>query len=420
MLRILSIFLTLLLLLSFSACSTLLNVDDRQDVIIMNYASSSLPVIITEKDKKRVLSVPAEISLLNDGTDVVISSHPCVVPPFSKKVEKKFDYLTLGNLVLGVFAPVGFAIDASTGAMWENENLIVLPNGILKPNCLDANSTPPELRIIQDNSKTHFTDGLNPQQNFDKRDLQQKHGVMITYFGGRADVSSSVTDDSGNKQVIANGNEQHQGYQISFNNPTKQSTFYYAFIPHIVQHNITISDFRENLPTVAVQGKATVPYVVTDFYSGQEVDPLDPNRYTIKLDAGGIDLTGGSSWTVACPQDFRCLLDLGVAAGITLAEYQHIDLHLGRDRVEENRFRALHAYHGSINGYLIFPDWNNLFVEFGYMMMRYPQIDIPKKVEFKNTAKYNEDKNIFERERVFVDRVELDIATFSFSIGVLF
>jgi hypothetical protein len=187
-----------------------------------------------------------------------------------------------------------------------------------------------------------------------------------------------------------------------------------------MQHNVTIADFREAIPTVAVEGKQTLPFVVTDFYTGQEVDPLDPNRYTIRLDAGGVDLIGGSSYTFRGHFGSRFLLNVGAAVGVTLAEFQHIDLQLGRDRVEENRWRGLHAYQGSLNGYLLFPDTGNFFMEFGYFYMHYPEVDLPKKVEFKNTTRYNETKQIFERERVFVESVELNIHTFSLSLGVLF
>ena len=51
----------------------------------------------------------------------------------------------------------------------------------------------------------------------------------------------------------------------------------------------------------------------------------------------------------------RCLMQLGLAAGVTLAEYQHVDLQLGRDRLRESRFQALNAYQGIVSGYFLFP-----------------------------------------------------------------
>lgn len=416
--------LIVLLLLFFSGCATLIKNDGKQDVDVTTEDGERILVVVDENGKKRVVEVPSELSLKSENTHATFSNHPCFEPAFNKKPEKKFDYITLLDIPLGV---IGFAVDAWTEQMWEYEEPVVLPAGIFNPGCDEANEslraaygygqTPPRELPVKNFSLDAAPRTFTPEEY---SELKRLSGLLITRYGGEADVTSSITDESGRKRVIANGSERHEGYEIAFHNPVRRDRLYYSFVPRFMQHRVTIADFRESIPTVNVEGKTTIPYVVTDFYTGQAVDPLDPNRYTIRLDAGGVDLIGGSSMSFDYDFGSRFLLNIGVSAGVTLAEYRHMDLKLGRDRVEEDRFQGLNAYHGAVNGYLVFPDAGNFFVEFGYLYMHYPELDLPKKVEFKNTMRYNETKQIFERERVFVDSVELDISTFSLSLGVLF
>lgn len=421
MAKLFSLLLLLMLALVSGGCSTLLQSDGHQDVDITTTNGESMPVLLYENGKKRVVTVPAEISILRENTYATFVNHPCYDPPFAQRAEKEFDYLSLLNFSMGGFGLIGFSIDASTDMMWQYEEPVTLPAGTLNPDCNASNGTPAHRQ-----GKSPFQNGDLPVEkspvftDFEMEDILHRSGIILSRFGGEATVSSSVTEASGKKRVIANGHEAHEGYQLAFRNPARQKALYYSFVPRIMQHRITVADFRESIPATAVEGKTTIPYTVTNFYTGQTVDPLDPNRYTIRLDAGGLDLIGGSSFTYHGKDAGRYILNLGISAGVTLIEYQHLDLHLGHDRAETNRFIGLHAYQGSINGYLIFPDWENFFVEFGYLYLHYPDIDLPKKVEFKNTTRYNTDKQIYERERVFVDSVELEIATFSFSLGVLF
>lgn len=377
-----------------------------------------MPVILIEEGKSRVVTVPAVIPMKNFDTDPIFHNYPCYEPAFIKRPKIEFNFVALWDLL---FYPI-FLIDYLSGQVYEYEDPTVLPAARLNPDCNETNEShrvtyheapiviPPAAAIEID--PTFLPNELET--------LQEKMGIMVTAYGGLANVSSSIKDDAGNKRIIASGEQQHRGYQIAFRNPTAQKTLYYAFIPRIMQHTITIADFRETIPTVSVAGKQTIPFVVTDFNTGLEVDPLDPNRYTIRLDSGGVDLIGGSSFSFYDDWGERFILNLGVSGGITLTEYQRIDLELGRDRAKEERFRFFNAYQGAINGYLVFPDMDNVFVEFGYTYMHYPSVGLPNKVEFKNTMRYNEQKQIFERERVFVDDVELEISTFSLSMGVLF
>jgi len=419
--KIISFLFTLFALFFFSGCATLLNNDGRQDVDVMVEDGREIPVIVIQKGAKRLEIIPAELSLKSENNEAVITNHPCFEPAFTQRLEKEFNKLAL----LDLFFYPSFIIDFLTEEMWSYEEPVVVPAGIYNPGCPEVYKKELALYGIKpDSDDEGLRQAIAPTNasffpNY-LEDLKPLSGLMITRYGGHADVTSSITDESGQKRVIANGFEHHDGYQIAFRNPTRQEHLYYAFVPRLMQHNITIADFREAIPTIAVEGKTRIDPIITDFYTGETVDPLDPNRYTIRLDAGGVDLIAGSGWDFNCDFGSRCALNLGLSAGVTLAEYQHIDLELGRDRAREDRWRTLNAYQGGINGYLIFPDMGNFFVEFGYMYMHYPEVDLPKKVEFKNTTRYNETKQIFERERVFVNKVELEISTFSFSMGVLF
>ena len=410
------VFLTFLSLLS-GGCATLSNLDGLQDLNVTTENGLSMPVILVEDGESRIVTVPATIPMKSVNARPIFHNHPCYTPAFSKRPEEKFNFVSLLDLL---FYPT-FLIDGISGQINEYEDPTILPGGVPNPDCnetigaslarnhSEADDIVPSILEVD----PIFTPG-------ETEAFQKMMGIMITAYSGLANVSSSIKDETGNRHVIASGKQEHHGYQIAFHNPTGQKTLYYTFVPRIMEHTITIADFRETIPTVSVEGKQTLPYIVTDFNTGEEVDPLDPNRYTIRLDSGGVDLMGGSSFSFYGDWGERFILNLGISAGITLAEYQRVDLELGRDRVKEERFRIFNAYQGGINGYLIFPDMDNVFAAFGYTYMHYPSIGLPKKVEFKNTMRYNEDKQIFERERVFVDDVELEISTFSLSIGVLF
>ena len=252
--------------------------------------------------------------------------------------------------------------------------------------------------------------------------LVQKSGVILSRYGGDASIASSVRDEYGHENVIASGLQSQKGYGLSFENPIKENLLFYDVVPRYMHHDITIRDFRATIPTYTIPNKERIPFVVTNFESGKVMNPEDPNRYDIGIETLDLDLiVGGGVYEVYdCGFMGPCVGYIGVSAGVSLLGYQELNVRLGSDTVVNSAVKFLPSKQWALNSYFVLEEYGPMIFRFGYLNHMYDKITLPKAVEFRNSIAFNASKQIFERERIFVDSVELDISSYSFSIGVLF
>jgi len=244
-------------------------------------------------------------------------------------------------------------------------------------------------------------------------------GLSVSTLSGTASVRSFVNRNDGTTDEIAKGSENYSGYEIAFQRPAAQWGFYYALTPRYLFQRISIADFREELPEVKTPASTNLPAVVTDFETGIGLDPLDPNTYDIQLASMGL------KGEIAYKFPWRCFLWNGcqllgeINIGATIAENVSLKVDFGRNTVEETQWQFFQSYSLSgVFGILIPNGHSYLGIASNYL--KYPRIQLPKKLEFRDRSLFNKEKQIFERERLFLDRVQLDISSVQIVYAYLF
>lgn len=245
--------------------------------------------------------------------------------------------------------------------------------------------------------------------------LYQLGGAEVSYLQGHATVHSYIERGDGSREEIANGSKEYKGYEIKANRPSINKGFYHGFSPRYLFQSITIADFRKEIPLSETPGGEDIPVVVTDFDTGYPVDPEDPNRYEIRLSSWGIIWEGQVKGVSSCKLfSLSSICYSETLIGINLLENMTMEVELGKDSAKESKWINLSAFTIGFLGGVHVSDISSYF-ELGFHYLEYPSLKLPKKVEFRDKVRYNSDKQVFERERVFLDEVSLDILTLKLS-----
>ena len=250
-------------------------------------------------------------------------------------------------------------------------------------------------------------------------------GLFVDYLGGlelkqesgSAEVHSFVTDSYGTKEEIANGNTEYLTQSFAFKAPQELggNRFHWTIYPQTIQSSLIIKDFMWDLELSNKQGTTSIPVVVTDFETGEVVDPQSPNTYRIDLSSTGFIGEAGYHLRID-PIHFSNIwdrIDLSLALGTSIIEQRTVNLDLGTKSRKETKWEGLKYYVARLDaGFSIGRSY--LGVEFN--LLHYPRLDLPKDVEFRGPASYNKEKEVSERKRIFIDHVEFT----SSSAGLVF
>ena len=165
-------------------------------------------------------------------------------------------------------------------------------------------------------------------------------------------------------------------------------------------------------------GSQTIPAIVTDYETGLVVDPEDPNTYNIRMTSWGIVAAGQYNWVKDC-RHRDCTLFGEIALGVGLYENMTVEVEMGNrtERASNWEWAQSHSLSGSVG--MLLPAWNSA-LQLAFSYVRYPNLQLPDNVEFRDRVTYNEEKNVLERKRVFVDEVELEITNVQFSYTYFF
>lgn len=240
-------------------------------------------------------------------------------------------------------------------------------------------------------------------------------GVNLKLEGGAATVSSSVTDVNGEKREIAKGENAYSSISLAFKSPYVASPrgFGYTIYPQIIASSIVIADFRESIPKNDVEGTETIPVEVTDYETGQLVDPEDPNTYQIDIQSLG--LVGEINYTFNPRNNLQWFFLLGV--GTSLLEYQTVNVQLGSSDESTEKWEGFRYYTVKAHsGFAI----HHIYFGMGLDYLHYPNLSIPENIEFRDEVVYNAEKQIYERGRVFVGNVDFDVYKIVFNFNYPF
>ena len=241
-------------------------------------------------------------------------------------------------------------------------------------------------------------------------------GVCISVFSGKTEIKSSV-DAGGGKEEVANGSNKYTGYAVTFEN-NRQNGFSWLIYPRFMNQRISITDFREEVRYIDAPDTQNIDYIVTDFETGYQVDPLDVNRYQININSAGFILKGMFQWN---SEELFSAVKLFVNghAGVGLAEVFDTEIELGQDISTGEKWYFGGSMDTGLSCGLMINSINTL-IELKGGLAVYPRIELPEKAEFKYKYEYNADKNIYERKRLFLDEVELYMNTVCVSLTYFF
>ncbi|MCP4752090.1 MAG: hypothetical protein GY866_14435 [Proteobacteria bacterium] len=241
-------------------------------------------------------------------------------------------------------------------------------------------------------------------------------GIQLTSRWGVANVRSYLDRPNGERYEVANGRQQYGGYELSLSRPYSSQGISYSLKPRILKQSIVIADFRQSIPQSEVPGTTNIPVVVTEYETGLVVDPEDPNRYNIDLSALGVALEVKYNW-VEAGNDATIFAE--VVLGLSLFEYMTMEVGLGSGSEKQETMEFMHSYSIGVSGGKLAPKFHSAY-GFGFFYLRYPRLDLSTPVEFRDAVRYNSDKQVFERGRVFLDEVEFDIFILQFSYTFMF
>ncbi len=242
-------------------------------------------------------------------------------------------------------------------------------------------------------------------------------GIQFKVLSGIATVESSVKIENENT-TIANGKSQYRGYQISFQRPELKRGFSYSFFPNSMQQTIKIADFRESVESIESKDSLNIPVDVTDFETGLPVDPDDPNTYNIGLTSWGIMAEGRYGY-YGYFKNFNLGYFGDISLGAAVAEQIAMEVEIGDNTVKETEWYFAPSASLSVTVGLLAPKINSAF-RLSLNKTYYPSLRLPEDVEFRGPVLYNEEKDVLERKRIFINEVALDITNIQFAYTYVF
>ena len=244
--------------------------------------------------------------------------------------------------------------------------------------------------------------------------LDSWDAVRIEIHSGSTDVTSSITRETGARDVIANGEAAYSGFSIVFEKPHLQNGWQWSLFPKAYSKQVEISDFREEIPLVDVPNTDNIPFVVSDLNAESTVDPLDPNTYNITIRSIGLSGRVAYNFNKARVLNGRFLSKIlpvtfvvvSISAGIDLAGFKQSEVLLGSDSSKEDSFVFANSYMLGLAAIYQFPKYNSV-ITLEYRRSQDREYRLAGEMEFRDDIAFDAENNIFYRERVFLNEIEM-------------
>lgn len=241
-------------------------------------------------------------------------------------------------------------------------------------------------------------------------------GVRATVIQGIAEVSSSVTEESGEKTVVASGDATNTGYRISLYSVPKSTGFFIYPTFDWMEQRIDIADFQEAVPIVDVAGEDEIAGVFTDPGTQQSIDITDPNSYQLNLRSTALGQRMGLDFVLAVPRvEFFTTFE----GGVGILERRRADVRLGALRQVGSQWIWLGSYVAAGRAGFTIPRWHFSVSGTGEYRL-YPEFAYPNPVEFRGQSRFKPEKNIYEQPRSFVGAAKLETLDLTLSLSYVF
>lgn len=244
--------------------------------------------------------------------------------------------------------------------------------------------------------------------------------AKLSRFYGSGTATSTVVDAWGQEQVVASG-------RAGFSQTTfeifdlKPEGWGYGFMPSYAYRRLAVADFARDLPFVEVAGSENIPVVVTDPNSRQKIDlSAYTNAYSVVSQATAmlVGVTYNSTGGLA-PNYKGNMAAFDVGLWLGMVEYLSNELHYQSHRAKKNYWDFANEIRLDANYFFVMPSINSAIgVHAQYSHL--PKLRLPRSVEFRGPPSYRADKQVYERQRVFVDQVKVEARSWGLSYSYLF
>ena len=274
--------------------------------------------------------------------------------------------------------------------------------------------TPPSVR-----DRFHIIRSLSPDAT--SKDpvlnaLKALGGVEVSLLLGITEVSSKGVNDDGDAYEVASGGAKQSGYRIAFYGAPTQTGFFVSPTGGFLSQDISISDFRRDMPSTDIAGRDELDVLCSDPDTGDTIDCHAPNTYNLQMRSAyggartGYDFVVGTSY-------FQLFSSVNLA--LNLLEYRWMDAQIS-DTVftdESSAFLQSGALGATIG--MAFPKAHfSLRAMADYEVYR--EFEYGKAIPFEGLVQYDSTTHRYEREVVYLESASLKSWTFQVALAGLF
>ncbi len=285
-------------------------------------------------------------------------------------------------------------------------------------------SVPSEVWTSQDNTRmdqgpdeadetdTNYLSHEEPEA-FDTNYTYRSYRLGL--HSGQAEVRSQVTEN-GLRSTIASGSSPLEIIELRTHDLARNGWFW-TWAPYASSQSLKIEDFSGNLPLYQSTDGYDIPVVISD-PNDQSVITNYANTYKVGLQTMGLMLGGGISHQTKLKGATE-FWSISATAWFSAVDYMKTRVQYNSREVHKSQFAVLQSYQLDLDAYYNIVSWR-LAIGLHSMTRVYPGVKMPDDMEFRGPARYNSDKKIFERNRMFIDELEFTSRTFGISVSYIF
>jgi len=238
--------------------------------------------------------------------------------------------------------------------------------------------------------------------------------LRIGFHEGNASVRSHITE-AGNRSTIAAGSMPYQMLEIRTHDLAKNGWFW-SWAPNLSSQRLKIEDFTSGLPLYQSSEAYDIPVVISN-PNDQSLIANYVNTYQISLQTTGLMVGGGFSkhWKLKGENNFWSLSAMG---WLSVVDYMQAKVEFNSREVRKSNFAAFQSYQLDFDAYYNIRAWN-LAIGFHSIGRVFPAVQMPDDMEFRGPARYDANKKVFERPRMFIDELEFTSRTFGISVSYI-
>ncbi len=238
-------------------------------------------------------------------------------------------------------------------------------------------------------------------------------GIEAGAFRGGAIVESRTQTVNAADELVGSGRADASGYRFSFYRPPDRTGFFFPPSIGLLWEDITLTGFRDTIP-LAQSGD--IPAVFSDPATGIAVDVAEPLAYDLALRSAFVGQGLGFN-LVAGDEDVQLFFTL--QGHVNLLEVRYVDVTIGRSNVEGFSVTAFQSLGLGGQLGLVFPS-AHLALRGTFAYEWFFDFDFPQPVEFQAAVSYNPEKDVFERQRAFVNGASVRTYHAQIAVAVLF